>query len=237
MTTREQENRRIDKARPALADALEAADWPAVAADVRDGRSLQGIARDLRELGEGESWAHETVCLVANGAEPPSVEQGRAEARKITLERLAEEHGVRPTRQNSSGEDYLAALANPEQLRDWCAVTTSPETGITYLYPHYENAVAAKRKAEEHTHSLTFAETPVEVVNLDTGERFGADLGTVAWLDADGSPTFPDALARFKDAARVLAAAWGEEQVDGYPASLPSFDEFVAELADFKVAQ
>jgi len=62
----EKERRRIDRVRPGLATALEAAEWPGVAADVRDGRSLTGIARGLRELGEEDSWAHYAVTAIAD---------------------------------------------------------------------------------------------------------------------------------------------------------------------------
>lgn len=79
MRTRQQENERIDRLRPALANALEVADWPGVAGDVRDGRSLHGIARGLRELGEQESWAYEVVSCVADDGEVPSLREARAQ--------------------------------------------------------------------------------------------------------------------------------------------------------------
>lgn len=74
MTRREAENRRIDKARPALACALEAAEWPAVALDVREGMSLEGIARGLRDSDAGESWAHYAVTAVADGCKVSELE-------------------------------------------------------------------------------------------------------------------------------------------------------------------
>ena len=107
---------------------------------MRAGKSLPGIARALREVGEGESWAHEAVSLVAGGAGPPSVEEGRAQARKVALETLAERHGITATKRTTGGEDLLDALEEPEKLGEWCAVTISPESGNCFLYPAFDSA-------------------------------------------------------------------------------------------------
>lgn len=197
MTTREQENKRIDKARPALADALEAADWSGVAGDVRDGRSLQGITRDLRELGEGESWAHEVVSFVADGGEPPSLAEARAEGRRLALEKLADKHGTSTADNTTAGEDLAEALEEPSKLAEWCAVTE--RDGVFYLYPDCESAEAAKDRALRYMDDSTFHEAPVEVVNLDTGEGHTAEVGVIAWY------TVADESAEIR-AVRLLQA-------------------------------
>jgi hypothetical protein len=257
MRALQQERKRIDKARPALAIALEAAEWPAVALDVRAGQSLRAIARGLRELGEGDSWAHYALFAVADGGkvsrlEPPEpvhleyepwrhggwyvvnvrypsgavgcvsrnyedrrwrivcdereddytypsreaaarAERGliaagilgggetkSALARKAALQRLAARHDVLPNLRSTAAEDLLDNLDRPERIKRWCAVTESSASGFHYLYPRYDNREQAKDGATRYMEDTFCDETPVEVVDLDTGERETADF-SVRW--------------------------------------------------------
>jgi hypothetical protein len=253
----QQQGKRIDKERPALAIALEAAEWPAVALDVRAGLSLRAIARGLRELGEGDSWAHYAVSALADGGRVSGLERpepvhleyepwrhggwyvlnvrhpsgavgcvsrnyedrkwrivcderegdctypsreaaARAERgliaagllgggetnsplfRKAALRRLAAQHDVLPNTRSTAGEDLLDSLERPEQIKRWCAVTQSSASGFHYLYPRYDTIEQAKDGATRYMEDATYDETPVEVVDLDTGERETADF-SVRW--------------------------------------------------------
>jgi hypothetical protein len=164
-------------------------------------------------------------------------------SRKAALEALADRHEVERDKSTSAGEDLLEALEAPSQIARWCAVTSSPEHGTTYLYPDSDTAQAAKQRAVCNIANPTFSEAPVEVVDLDSGKSHLAEVGVVVWSDDDGSPNFGDALATFKDAGQTLLAAWragagGEDlgklppKVAHYPGYLPSFDEFVADFAE-----
>ena len=170
-----------------------------------------------------------------------------AQSRKEALERLAEEHGVSLLDNTSASEDLAEALEAPEEIKEWCAVTE--HDGIAYLYPDCESAETAKARAEEHQGGPTFHETPVAVVNLDTGEQYSAEVGIVAWhkerteevsaevralrllqargssewrvhLAATGGGTAVCAVERFEDEKEAAPYAWITE-AEGDP------DEFL----------
>ena len=113
-----------------------------------------------------------------------SSERSRVRAR--TLRKLADDHGVSPNARTTAGEDLGRVLAQLHRLRPWCAVTFSPADATVYLYPHHDTAVAARDFAEALFADPSFAELPLEVVNLDSGERQLARLGVVAW-DSPGA--------------------------------------------------
>ena len=105
----------------------------------------------------------------------------RSRTRVEALRKLADDHALSPNARTTAGEDLSADLAAPERLGAWCAVTYSPAHETTYLYPHCDTAAAARERAERFLDDPTFAELPVEVVNLDSGERELGRLGVLAW--------------------------------------------------------
>jgi hypothetical protein len=105
----------------------------------------------------------------------------RSRARAETLRKLADDHALSPNARATAGEDLGKALARPELLRPWCAVTYSPADEATYLYPHHDTVAAAREFAEALFADPSFAELPLEVVNLDSGARLVARLGVLGW--------------------------------------------------------
>lgn len=55
-----------DRNHTAIADELEAAGWPAVAEDVREGVPLETVLSRLAEIGEAESEAAEIIAFPAS---------------------------------------------------------------------------------------------------------------------------------------------------------------------------
>jgi hypothetical protein len=105
----------------------------------------------------------------------------RSRARAMTLRKLADDHAVSPNARTASGEELDKALAREERLGPWCAVTFSPADETTYLYPHHDTVAAAREFAEALFADPSFAELPLEVVNLDDGQRRLARIGVVCW--------------------------------------------------------
>jgi hypothetical protein len=105
----------------------------------------------------------------------------RSRTRIETLRKLADDHALSPNARSSAGEDLAAALAAPERLSRWCAVTYLVHEGTAYLDPHHVTAASARERAERYLDDPTFAELPVEVVNLDSAERELARLGVLSW--------------------------------------------------------
>jgi hypothetical protein len=105
----------------------------------------------------------------------------RSRVRLEALRRLADDHALSPNDRTSAGEDLAAALAASERLGPWCAVTYSPAHETTYLYPHCPSAAAARDRAQRYLEDPTFAELPVEVVDLDSGARQLARIGVLSW--------------------------------------------------------
>jgi hypothetical protein len=105
----------------------------------------------------------------------------RSRARATTLRKLADDHGLSPNARTTAGEDLGKALARPERLGLWCAVTFSPADETTYLYPHHDTVAAAREFAEALFADPSFAELPLEVVDLDSGARQIARLGVLGW--------------------------------------------------------
>jgi hypothetical protein len=105
----------------------------------------------------------------------------RSRVRVETLRKIADDHALSPNARTTAGEDLGTALARPERLGLWCAVTYSPADETTHIYPHYDTAAAAREFAERLFADPSFAELPLEVVNLDNGERRPARIGVLGW--------------------------------------------------------
>jgi hypothetical protein len=105
----------------------------------------------------------------------------RSRARAETLRKLADDHALSPNAPTTAGEDLGKALAQPAQLRAWCAVSFSPADETVYLYPHHDTVAAAQEFAECLFADPSFAELPLEVVNLGDCERRLARIGVLGW--------------------------------------------------------
>lgn len=103
-----------------------------------------------------------------------------AATRRAALQRLAAEHAIQPNARTTAGEDLLDNLEHPGQIKQWCAVTQSSDSGLRYLYPRFESREQAREGATLYMRDATYDETPLEIVDLDTGEREEADL-SVRW--------------------------------------------------------
>jgi hypothetical protein len=105
----------------------------------------------------------------------------RSRTRAETLRKLADDHALSPNARTTAGEDLGVDLAAPDRLGPWCAVTFSPAEETTHLYPHHDTAAAAREFAECLFADPSFAELPLEVVNLDSSTRLVARLGVLDW--------------------------------------------------------
>jgi hypothetical protein len=105
----------------------------------------------------------------------------RSRVRAETLRKLADDHALSPNARTTAGEDLCKALAQPEWLGPWCAVTFSPADETVYLYPHHDTVAGAREFAEALLADPSFAELPLEVVNLESGDRQIARIGVLGW--------------------------------------------------------
>lgn len=96
------------------------------------------------------------------------------------LKELCEKHYLDPNDQNTAAEDIAPYLDGEEEINEWAAVTRNND--ITYVYPIFDNAEDAKDRATEHIIDDIYSEQPVEVVNLDTGERLSPAWYTMKWV-------------------------------------------------------
>jgi hypothetical protein len=91
-----------------------------------------------------------------------------ATRRLANLTRATERFAIDTSPDTTGGEDLAPYLAGEEPCGIWCAITTGRE--ITYAYPTFADAAAASGRACEDILDDIYAEYPVAVVNLDTGE-------------------------------------------------------------------
>mgnify|MGYP001601737324 CR=1 FL=1 len=105
----------------------------------------------------------------------------KARARAARVGKVAGDHALSPNDRTAAGEALGADLAGPERLGRWCAVTYSPADETVYLYPHHDTAAAAREFAQRLFADPSFAELPLEVVDLDSGARLVACLGVLGW--------------------------------------------------------
>lgn len=111
--------------------------------------------------------------------------------RAANLWELCRYYGVTPGDFSSSAgddaSDYLPywdtddnELATPTKaISRWAAVTSSGE--FNYIYPAYDTKEAAKDKAVTNVSDSIYAETPVILVNLDTGSRYSPNWSKLTW--------------------------------------------------------
>jgi hypothetical protein len=107
-----------------------------------------------------------------------SLHQGR----KVTLEKLADHHEVSTAESTTAAEDLIDYLEDPESIRRWVAVTFAGAS-VTYLKADFEDAEQARAYVEGLIEDVTFPELPIEVYDLDTGERIRARL-SIVWGEA-----------------------------------------------------
>ena len=115
--------------------------------------------------------------------------ENEAAGRKVTLERLAERHKVSMAEAGSAASDLADCLVHPDTINRFVVVTRADKTR-TYLKPDFDTLEAARRYADQRIEDPTFPELPVEIYDLDTGERIPATLVAV-W----GSPQVPRRFA------------------------------------------
>jgi hypothetical protein len=98
--------------------------------------------------------------------------------RREALQKLADEYGIDPHDHNTTaGEDLAEYLLEGERIEQWVAVTGAGD--YVYLYPRYATIGAARSAAFGNVADSLYAEYPLEVVNLDTGERWAPDWPTL----------------------------------------------------------
>lgn len=101
------------------------------------------------------------------------------DARRTALRGLCDKHGLSPNDKTTAGEDIAPYLANEISIARFAAVTRNGE--IFYVIPDFATFAAAQGRAFEYVNDDIFAEWPVEVVDLDTGDTLVPDFAMVRW--------------------------------------------------------
>jgi len=96
--------------------------------------------------------------------------------REASLLCLAEIHEVDPSRSAEGSLSVREYLASPRKIREWVAVTLTPETGIVFLRPEFSDAASAQVVAERFVRNGLYVELPLEVVSLDSRQAIGCEL-------------------------------------------------------------
>lgn len=99
-----------------------------------------------------------------------------AKDRATSLLCLAEIHDVDPARSAEGSLSLREYLGSPMKIREWVAVSWTPETGIVYLRPDFSDAATAQVVAERFVRSGIYLELPLKVVSLDSGVAIGCEL-------------------------------------------------------------
>ncbi len=82
----------------------------------------------------------------------------------------------------SGGEDAGLHVSGEVPLERYCVVTQGGE--FTYAKAIWDTLEGAKASAMENVTDEVFQETPVAIIDLDTGERIEPDYDTVQWRKA-----------------------------------------------------
>ena len=100
----------------------------------------------------------------------------RLERYKDVLEKC----GIDPDGDSYSGEeDAQLHISGEVPLARYCVVTQCGE--FTYAKANCETLDCAKGCALEYINDDLFQESPVAIIDLDTGERLEPDFSTVQW--------------------------------------------------------
>jgi 8-oxo-dGTP pyrophosphatase MutT (NUDIX family) len=150
--------------------------------------------------------------------------------REAALRALGEEHGIDPSivPANYSGEEDLVEILEAGDYLAWDSCFAAVTSASEYRYVKvYETFAKADRAATENLADSIFAESPVEIVDLDTGKKF---LPVVGWK-AEGED---DLLEGPPDPPEDLREAWerfqrGEEVS---PGDLRRLDEWRADARE-----
>lgn len=105
----------------------------------------------------------------------------RIAAYKAVLER----HDIDPKDDSySGGEDAAEYLAGDREIERFCVVTMAncgAETVLTYAYSGCDSLENAKLAATANIDDNIYPETPLEIVDLDTGEILTPDWKSIVW--------------------------------------------------------
>lgn len=81
---------------------------------------------------------------------------------------------------NSADEDFTEYFVSPRQpIRRYAAITTAGD--FVYIKADYPNLNEAKEAALANVNDNIYAETPLAVVDLDTGRTYQPDFSTIVW--------------------------------------------------------
>lgn len=111
--------------------------------------------------------------------------------RLATLTAVLERHWIEATPTSSpAGADAAAYLAGTVQCRQFALVSLGPEASPAYKYvdADFDTLLAAMKAASEHIAEAQHAAVPIEIVNLDTGERWLPEFDQLAWAIAPKEP-------------------------------------------------
>lgn len=111
-------------------------------------------------------------------------------ARLEAFEKVLAEFHIDPKAMGSTGEEDAAEAIEQHQsgevpLERFCLVTTAHSGGcqLFYAYAQDHDLVGAMNRAIESIDDSLFAETPVRIIDLDTGERKEPDWRTLQWKE------------------------------------------------------
>lgn len=97
---------------------------------------------------------------------------------------VLEEFSIDPAEGTHTGAEDAAERiegheSGEEPLNRYCVVKFSGD--LSYSYPNYDNLEEAKAFATEDTADTLFAESPVAIIDLDTGERIVPQWESLQW--------------------------------------------------------
>ncbi len=93
---------------------------------------------------------------------------------------LLDEYGIDPDGATYSGEeDAKLQLDGDDPIRKYAIVTVSGE--YPYVTARHDTLRLAKRAATSYVSDDVYAESPVLIVNLDTGTRYEPDWDALPW--------------------------------------------------------
>lgn len=100
----------------------------------------------------------------------------RAESYRAILKRFS----INPEDTSYSGaEDAAELLSGEREMCRYCLVTSAGD--FFYAYAYDGTLEAAKKRAFESIDDPLFAESPITIIDLDTGEEWKPDYTTVQW--------------------------------------------------------
>lgn len=108
---------------------------------------------------------------------------GNGKSRETRYREVLDEFGVEPSQygpDTGSEDAWIQLYTDEDPLRRFCVVTAAGEHH--YALARYDTLEDAKRAATSNVDDDIYAESPVLIVNLDTGARYKPLWCDVPWV-------------------------------------------------------